>query len=67
MVRRERFAAIRSAVGFENFEFFSRPRNFAFEIARDRVKIRTEWRRPASARLAEVLKHIAERQEGAAR
>ena len=66
MMRRERFAAIRSAFRSENFEKFSRPLNFAFKIARDRVETRTKRRRPASPRLAEVLKHIAERLDGAA-
>ena len=42
MMRRERFAAIRSAFRSENFQNFSRPQNFAFGIARDRAEIEGE-------------------------
>ena len=65
MLRRVRLRAIRGGFRLEIFEKFSRPQNFAFEIARDRVEVRTKWRRPASPRLAEVLKHIAEPQNDA--
>ena len=67
LLRRVSSDAQRSGFWSENFENLLRPQNFAVGIARDRAKIHTDLRRPASPRLAEVYSHIAERQHGAAR
>ena len=61
MLRRVRFRAIRSGFRTEIFEFFSRPQNFSFEIARDRAEIRAAPRRADLPRPLEVPKHCAER------
>ena len=51
----------------ENFANFSRSQNFAFEIARDRAKIRCAPRAAAWPRPIEVSKQFAERRHAAAR
>ena len=50
-----------------NFEKFSRPRNFAIEIARDRAEIRCPLRAAARPQPLEVPKLCAERRHAVAR
>ena len=67
MLWRVRFGAIRGEFLTEIFEIFSRPQNFAIEIARDRAEIRCAPRAAAWPRPSEVPKHCAERQHAVAR
>ena len=49
-----------------NFRKFSRPQNFAFEIARDRAEIHAAWWCAASSRPLEVPNICCERQHAVA-
>ena len=62
-----RFGAILGEVLTEIFEFFSRPRNFAIEIARDRAEIRCPPCAAAGLRASQVPRHCAERRHAEAR
>ena len=50
-----------------NFRKFSRPQNFAFEIARDRAEIHAAWWCAASSRPLEVPNICCERQHAVPR
>ena len=67
MLRHVRFRAILGEILTEIFETFSRPRNFAIEIARDRAEIRYPPCAAAWPRASEVPRHCAERRHAAAR
>ena len=51
----------------EHFEKISRPRNFSFEIARDRAEIHAAWLCTASARPFDVPNICCERQHAVQR
>ena len=51
----------------EIFENFSRPQNFAFEIAGDRAEIHAAWWCAACLRFSEISDNCAERRHAAAR
>ena len=67
MLRRVRVGAISVQFLTEIFEKFSRPQNFAIEIARDRAEIRCAPRAAAWPRPSEVPRHCSERRHAVAR
>ena len=67
MLRRARFDAVLGGFRIKNFEIFSWPQNFAFEIARDRAEIHAAWLCIASSRPLQVPNICCERQHAAAR